>query len=91
MPIFTNFREILQIKSEFTFANFPNTLTTYHMGNLFYFIFLTFPSFSFIFLKLKRRSKGVEFENGTFSTGSWHEPGLKVSSPLVPVRASNRD
>ena len=63
------------------------------MGNPFSFIFLTFPSFSFIFLKLKRRSTkgGGLFENGTFSTGSWHEPGLKVSTPLVPFGASNRD
>ena len=29
-----------------------------HMGNLFSFIFLTFPTFSFIFFKLKRRSTG---------------------------------
>ena len=34
------------------------------MGNLFSFIFLTFPSFSFIFLKLKRRSTG----GGAFGT-----------------------
>ena len=56
------------------------------MGNLFSFIFLTFPSFSFIFFKFEKAiHRGVEFENGTFSTGSWHEPGLKVSTPLVPV------
>ena len=64
------------------------------MGNLFSFIFLTFPSFSFIFFKTEKAipgGGGVEFENGTFSTGSWHEPGLKVSTPLVPVRATNRD
>ena len=61
------------------------------MGNLFYFIFLTFQSFSFVFSKTEKAARGIEFENGTFSTGSWHEPGLKVSTPLVPVRASNRD
>ena len=62
------------------------------MRNLFSFIFLTFPLFSFIFLKTEKAIPGgVEFENGTFSTGSWHEPGLKVSTPLVPVRATNRD
>ena len=62
------------------------------MRNLFSFIFLTFPLFSFIFFKTEKAIRGgVEFENGTFSTGSWHEPGLKVSTPLVPVRASNRD
>ena len=57
MPILLNSREILHIKSKFIFVNFPNNQNTHHMGNLFSFIFLTFPSFSFIFL-LKRRSTG---------------------------------
>ena len=67
------------------------------MGNLFYFIFLTFPSFSFVFSKTEkavhRGGGGVEgeFENGTFSTGSCHEPVLMPQNPLVPVGATNRD
>ena len=61
------------------------------MGNLFYFIFLTFPSFSFVFSKTEKAIGGVEFENGTFSTGSCHEPVLMPQSPLVPVGGTNRD
>ena len=64
------------------------------MGNLFYFIFLTFPSFSFVFSKTEKavhRGGGVEFENGTFSTGSCHEPVLMPQTPLVPVGGLNRD
>ena len=65
------------------------------MGNLFYFIFLTFPSFSFVFSKTEKavhRGGGVvvEFENGTFSTGSCHEPVLMPQSLLVPVGGTNR-
>ena len=33
---------------------------------------------------------GVEFENGTFSTGPCHEPVLMPQTPLVPVGGSNR-
>ena len=62
------------------------------MGNLFYFIFLTFPSFSFVFSKTEKAvHREVEFENGTFSTGSCHEPVLMPQTPLVPVGGSNRD
>ena len=62
------------------------------MGNLFYFIFLTFPSFSFVFSKTEKAVHGgVEFVNGTFSTGSCHEPVLMPESPLVPVGGTNRD
>ena len=39
------------------------------MGNLFSFIFLTFLSFCFIFFKTEKAIQGVEFENGTFSSG----------------------
>ena len=63
------------------------------MRNLFSFIFLTFPLFSFIFFKTEKAipGGGVEFENGTFSTGSCHEPVLMPQTPLVPVGGSNRD
>ena len=61
------------------------------MGNLFYFIFLTFPSFSFVFSKTEKAvHRGVEFD-GAFSTGSCHEPVLMPQSPLVPVGGTNRD
>ena len=62
------------------------------MGNLFSFIFLTFPSFSFIFFKTEKaihRGGGEYFEKGTFSTGSWHEPVLKVTHEpvlMMPAR-----
>ena len=63
------------------------------MRNLFSFIFLTFPLFSFIFFKTEKAipGGGAEFENGTFSTGCCHEPGLKASTPLVPLRSPTRD
>ena len=61
------------------------------MGNYF-FIFLTFPSFSFIYFKTEKAIQGgVEFENGTFSTGSCHGPILMPQTPLVPVGGTNRD
>ena len=64
------------------------------MGNLFSFIFLKCPLFSFIFFKTEKAipgGGGGEFENGAFSTRWWAEPGLKGATPLVPVRATNRD
>ena len=63
------------------------------MGNLFYFIFLTLPSFSFVFSKTEKAVHGKgggEFENGTFSTGSCHEPVLMSQNPLVSVGGTNR-
>ena len=65
------------------------------MGNLFSFIFLTFPSFSFVFSKTEKAvhgggGGGVDFD-GPFSTGSCHEPVLMPQSPLVPVGGTNRD
>ena len=84
MPILLNSRENsrnshLQI--------FPTTRPHITWETYFFIIFLTF---SFIFFKLKRRSKGgVEFENVTFSTGSCHEPVLMPQTPLVPVGGSN--
>ena len=54
------------------------------MGNLFYFIFLTFPSFSFVFSKTEKAVQGgVEFD-GPFSTGSCHEPVLMGIAPFSP-------
>ena len=40
------------------FVNFANNMTTYHMGILFSFIFLTFLSFSFIFFETKKAIRG---------------------------------
>ena len=93
MPIFTNFREILQIKSKFTFANFPNNQTTYHMRNLFSFIFLTFPLFSFIFFKTEKAilgGGGQSLKMGPLVVARFFTPSLLLWHHLVVARAKNQ-
>ena len=44
---FYKFQRDFANKVKIHICKFPQQLATYHMGNLFSFIFLTFPSFSF--------------------------------------------
>ena len=61
MPILRNSREILQIKSKFIFLIFPTTRPHITWETYFILFFWHFHHFLLFFLKLKRRSTGVEF------------------------------
>ena len=90
---FTNSRQILQIKSKFIFGIFPNNQTTYHMGNLFSFIFFDIFIILFYFFKTEKAIHGrggQSLKMGPLVVARFFTPSLLLWHHLVAARAKNQ-